>query len=50
MEKDDTTPQKTESTCPIAPSDLTIKRIMAFSKAYEQQNVTKKDRLDSLKN
>lgn len=50
MEKDYTSHQKNETTCPIAPSHLTIKRIMAFSKAYEQQNVTKKDRLDSLKN
>lgn len=50
MEKDYTSPKNSETACPIAPRDLVIKRIMAFSKAYEEQSETKKDVLDSLKN
>ena len=50
MENDYATPQKNETDCPIAPRDLVIKRIMAFSKAYEDQKVSEKDLLDRLKN
>ena len=50
MEKDYTALQKNETACPIAPRDLVIKRIMAFSKAYEDQKVSEEDILDRLKN
>jgi len=50
MEKDYTLPKNSETASPNAPRDLVIKRIMAFSKAYEDQSETKKDILDSLKN
>lgn len=50
MEKDYSTNDSKKSICPIAPRDLVIKRIMAFSKAYEEQRTYEKNRLDSLKN
>ena len=50
MEKDYSVNNFKKSICPIAPRDLVIKRIMAFSKAYEEQRTSEKNRLDSLKN
>ncbi|MGC6421851.1 MAG: hypothetical protein ACON47_06650 [Flavobacteriaceae bacterium] len=51
MEKDYAASNNETSTCPIAPRELVIKRIMAFSKAYEEQKeASEKNLLDSLKN
>lgn len=51
MEKDYSTTKNDSTTCPIAPRKLVINRIMAFSKAYEEQKTAAaKDLLDSLKN
>lgn len=51
MEKDYSATKSEFTACPIAPRELVIKRIMAFSKAYEEQKTeAAKDLLDSLKN
>lgn len=50
MEKDYSANNSKKNICPIAPRDLVIKRIMAFSKAYEEQRSSERNRLDSLKN
>ena len=50
MEEDYATQNPETASCPIAPRELVIKRIMAFSKAYEDQKVGENNLLDSLKN
>ena len=51
MEKDYSAKNTENTACPIAPRELVIKRIMAFSKAYEEQkSEAAKDLLNTLKN
>lgn len=51
MEKEYSAEKNDSTTCPIAPRKLVINRIMAFSKAYEEQKAdAAKDLLDTLKN